>query len=209
MVLAKFVATIRKLFRVMENLDEDAILIRAIKAGDEDALKHFFDRYAEVIYKQAFLILRDSFESEDVVMEVMMKLWETRDKLEDTGVLRNLVYVLTKRMSLNKLRSRKLMIRESELPYPLEAMDQHKLEDINYCKEIIHLENIVISALSSQQRSVYLLSRREGHSYKEISSMLGISPNTVRNHIVQALKFFKRHFEKVGYPTLLFFLMIH
>jgi RNA polymerase sigma-70 factor (ECF subfamily) len=45
-----------------------------------------------------------------------------------------------------------------------------------------------IELLPPQQKTVYLLSRQQGLSYEEISREMGISVNTVRNHLVKALQ---------------------
>lgn len=50
-----------------------------------------------------------------------------------------------------------------------------------------------IEELSPQTRRVFEACFLENKSYKEVAAAMGISPNTVRNHIVSALKQIRRH----------------
>ena len=51
----------------------------------------------------------------------------------------------------------------------------------------------VVNSLPEQQRLVYKLQQEEELSYKEIGERLGISPNTVRNHLVRAFAAIRQH----------------
>jgi RNA polymerase sigma-70 factor (ECF subfamily) len=63
----------------------------------------------------------------------------------------------------------------------------------------------VIATLPRQQKMVYMLSRDKGLSHKEIAEQLQISPNTVKNHIVEALKTLKAQLKYSDFICILFF----
>src|SRR5690606_21810953 len=67
--------------------------------------------------------------------------------------------------------------------------------------EILALENEVLKKLPAQQKTAYLLSRLEGLNHREIAQQMNIAPNTVKNHIVQALKTFRKHFQRFATTT--------
>ena len=57
-----------------------------------------------------------------------------------------------------------------------------------------------ISGLPERRRQVYVLSRHHGLTYKEIAEVMDISPNTVDNQMVEALKSLREYLEAL-YPN--------
>jgi RNA polymerase sigma-70 factor (ECF subfamily) len=49
----------------------------------------------------------------------------------------------------------------------------------------------LLSELTPRQKEIFLLSREEGLTHDEIAKRLGISSNTVKNHIVTTLNFLR------------------
>ena len=62
--------------------------------------------------------------------------------------------------------------------------------EIHY-KELNQKFQDVLNELSPRQKEIFQLSREEGLSNKEIAQKLGISIQTVKNHLVTTLSFFK------------------
>ena len=179
-------------------------LIKQLKLSDEEALKLLIDRHSMDVYHLAFGLLKNSYESEDVVQEVFLNFWNYRFQLHEESKLKNLLLVITKRICLNKLRT--AYVKAIKIDYDdSNAFCETIVYDDYSTKEIISIEDDAVSKLPLKQREVYLLSRKEGKSYNEIAEELNISPNTVRNHMVQALKYMKLIFRKVGYYSFFLF----
>ena len=62
-----------------------------------------------------------------------------------------------------------------------------------------------INKLPKRQKQVYLLSRKEELSYKQIAVKMGISVNTVENHMSKALRFIRSNIKNTGYLSALFY----
>jgi len=54
---------------------DDAAILSAIRAGDENAMAALYDRYSAVVYSVALRVLGDTGAAEDVLQEVFMQLW--------------------------------------------------------------------------------------------------------------------------------------
>ncbi len=138
-----------------------------------------------------------------------MVLWEKKDELELSCTLTTYLFTLVKNRCLNFLRH-KLIEEEynaqmkEELGFKLYA-----LESMEYSyhseKELQEIIQRALDTLPERCREVFIKSRIEGLKYKEISEELGISVNTVENHIVTALK--KLRVELKDYLPLLLFLV--
>lgn len=172
---------------------EDIALLRAIISGNELAIRIIYERYSNRVYKLSLVLLKDTGWSEDVVQEVFIKFWNNRQALDPDGEVWNLLYVITKRTALNKLRD----IGKSNSNF------EKMWASISYLSDTVHEEFIAkelsgrlaifLDRLPDRQREIFKLSREQGYTHQQIAVKLGISPNTVKNHIVQALKVIRKY----------------
>lgn len=159
-------------------------LVKGIKDGDYYAFEALFMQYYGRFVSFADSLLHDIEAAKDLVQEQFMKIWVTRDRLDENKSIRNYLYVFTKRAILNYLRD----LKQTE---PLESSQKAGTEphidpDVE-ARELMKNMYAKINSLPEQQRKVILLSRKEGLSNKEIAERLGISVRTVERHISLAL----------------------
>ncbi len=175
-----------------QNKPEQVVLIKLIN-GCESAFASIYNGYADRVYNLAMLYLKDSGWSEDVLQEVFIKLWHNRAKLDHNGNLWLYLYVLVKRESLNRLRTIKrsgdCFDRLWNNISPLADCSHEKL----VAKDLSTTIDKILTALPPRQLEIFTLSRDEGLTHKQIAEKLNISPNTVKNHLVMALKVIKNH----------------
>lgn len=172
-----------------------------------------FEKIYKLYYPKMFAFAKNYIQAnedaENVVQDVFVVLWEKKDELELSCTLTTYLFTLVKNRCLNYLRH-KLIEEEfntqmkEELGFKLYA-----LESLEYSypseKELQAVIQRALDALPERCREVFIKSRIEGLKYKEISEELGISVNTVENHIVTALK--KLRVALKDYLPLLLFLV--
>jgi RNA polymerase sigma-70 factor (ECF subfamily) len=73
-----------------------------------------------------------------------------------------------------------------------EIREEDSAENSLLYKELRKEMQQLIARLPEQRRNIYLLSRDQGHSHKEIAAQLSLSPMTVRNHLQLAVQFIRR-----------------
>lgn len=189
------------------SLEEDYNLILKLKQNDESALKQIYNTYSDRVYNFSFFILKDTGWSEDIVQDVFMRFWHSRMKLDPKGNLWNYFYVITKRLSLNKLRD--IISFDSSFEHIWENISN--LSDCSHqkllLKELSHSLDKILADLPERQREVFKMNKLEGFTYKQIADTLKISPNTVKNHMIQALKTVKKEALDIDYLVLLCFLL--
>lgn len=187
----------------MDNKLADSKAIQRLIADDESAFTAVYELYSEKVYRLAFRFLKDREQSEEIVQEAFINLWLSRKKLDPDGNMWLYLYVISKRLSLNALRQvgkssvliEKLLRQISEL--------QNTTEEEVLAHDLEHYAEKIIEKLPRQQQIVFKLSRVEGLSHKEIAEQLHISPNTVKNHMVEALKTLKTHLKYSDFLYLL------
>jgi RNA polymerase sigma-70 factor, ECF subfamily len=132
--------------------------------------------------------LKDLEASEEVVQEVMLKIWVNRDSLIFTSSIRSYLFRAVRNGCMNVLkhidiREEYKAVREQDT---LES--QRSAEDEMIVSELEQKIREAIDRLPLERRKVFIMSRYDGLTYSQIAEKLGISVKTVENQMGKALK---------------------
>lgn len=170
-------------------LEDNYETIRMLRSGNEDV----FDSVYKFYYKGlcAFASQYVSFdESQEVVQDTMMWLWENRERLIPEMSLKSLLFMIVKNKSLNRISHVQIKNRiHQELREKYES--QFGNPDFYIENELMQLYSEVLKKLPDDLKEAFLMNRVEGLTHKEIAEKLQVSPQTVNYRIGQALKFFR------------------
>lgn len=194
---------------IVKHVPEPDLVSRLVN-GDEKAFREVFDRFHRGIYRLAFNLLKDKAQSEEIVQETFLHFWLTRESLDIQQPLAPLLYVIARRQVIDAWRKAVKTTDYRKKVHRFMATVHNDTEDLMQIKELEQITKEVLQKLTEQQRHVFELSRYEGLSYEEIAKRLHISKNTVKYHLVNALKVMREHFNKhdVLYGYFLFLYMI-
>ncbi|MGH7493700.1 MAG: RNA polymerase sigma-70 factor [bacterium] len=131
--------------------------------------------------------LRNVEAAEDIVQEVFIKLWENRHQIKAERSLKSYLYTITTNLALNYIRHTKVAIKFQRTLNEesfLQESPQSSLEK----KELHEKLLAALALLPEKPRIVFMMSRMEQLSYREIAERLEISIKTVESHIGAALK---------------------
>jgi RNA polymerase sigma-70 factor (ECF subfamily) len=164
-------------------------LARGIKASDEQAFSELFHRTYPRLVKFAWRYTRAKPPAKDIVQESFVKLWEKRKYIDPDQSLMAYLFKIVRNQSLNMLRDRApINITIDDLPEAALKSDEPAPDNSppgdNPGKRMLGY----IDQLPARQREAIRLSRFEGFDHEEIACIMNISPRTVNNHIVVALK---------------------
>lgn len=165
-------------------------LLQRLKKNDKSALKVIFQEHYPIVYRAIYRIVSDLGIAEDLSQDVFMRLWEKRHKIDIKGALGAYIRRMAVNEALGHLRKNKKYQIEEVADYhsPLTTSG----EDTYLDKELQAEVNKAIDTLPPRCKAVFMLSRFEELSYKEISQKLDISPKTVENQISKALKIVRK-----------------
>lgn len=176
----------------MNIANSERSIVYDLQCGERTALARIYALFSEQVFGLSYKLLKDTGWSEDIVQEVFYKLWSNKHLLNPNLSLWPYLYTLTKRESLNKLRG----IKRSQSAFDRLLLHIHSFsetpEDLVINKELGDKIGKCISQLPKQQELIIIMSKIDGLSHKEIAEKLKISPNTVKNHLIQALKSLKK-----------------
>lgn len=161
-----------------------------LKEGDREAFNQIFDRYHNKLIAYTVTIVKSSAVAKDLVQETFIRLWLNRMNLDPSHSLGGFLHTIARNLALNHLKKAGYDQKLKERIW-VEIQDEQesdRLEESIFGREISGLLERAIDQLPPQRKKIFILSREEGLSHKEIADILGISRNTVKNQIVSALK---------------------
>lgn len=172
----------------MRSLKEhtDNELFGLMQAGDHAAFTEIYTRYSRSLYLSAYKVCGRREDSTDVCQSLFVWLWEQRDTIRITSNLKGFLHTVIKYKVANLIRHGK--VRET-LFDELQEVDSRTYQ--NYELELKELRNLIdqlIHELPPRCREVFLLSRYQHLSHKEIARQLNLSEKTVDEQINRALK---------------------
>lgn len=172
--------------------------INRLKEGDEKIFQTIVEKWYPRICILIQSYVGNKSVAEEITQDVLLSLWENREKLTINTSLESYLYVLAKHRSIDYIRRRKLEINdninlESEsirLQIGGELLENDLLEDLIFKEFTIQLEEAIME-LPDISRRIFLLSREQNLKNREIAEKLGISIKTVEYHISKALTFLR------------------
>ncbi|MDR1120296.1 MAG: RNA polymerase sigma-70 factor [Dysgonamonadaceae bacterium] len=152
-----------------------------------DNFRELYNLYYESLCKYLNFYTKDVHIIDDVVQDVFLHLWEARDMLEIQHIKTYLFHTARNKM-LNYIRD------EENRSYLLEKWFEKQLENARMEKEAFETEQLLaavkkaVETLPSQCREIFLLSKMEDMTYKQIAELKQLSIKTVENQVGIALK---------------------
>ena len=178
--------------------------LRQVALGDEAAFRRLFHEYWPHIYGVAVVLTKSAILAEDMTQEVFLKIWLKRQDLPAIDRFRDYLFIVARNHIFSELRkhSREQGFTENLIRYFRDQRSDPEMALLQ--KESIRLIQESIERLPTQQRTVLRMSRDQGLTHEQIAAELGISKNTVRNHMVQALHHIREFLEQNADGLLLY-----
>ncbi len=168
-------------------MDENAERISLeLIAGDEQAFDTVYKQYYRGLCAFASQYVTVP-ESEEIVQDVMMWLWENRCTLMEELTLKTLLFTIVKNKALNRLSHFEIKRKVHQ-----EIVDKYDSEfnnpDFYLSDELFRLYEEALKKLPKEYLEAYEMNRNQHLTHKEIAEKLNVSPQTINYRIGQALK---------------------
>ena len=152
---------------------------------EEKNFNLLFRKFYESATKHIYYKCGDLQEAEDIVQGVFIKLWNLCDTVTFSKA-KSYIYTACTNTFLNKVAHRKVVLKHQK---------QDTIDATNETPEfLIEVEEFraelknAINQLSEKEREVFLLSRIENKTYKEIAEMTGLTVKAIERRMSKALK---------------------
>ena len=179
-----------------DNFSEERSLILRLIGGDEDAFCELYATYKIRLIYFAMRFLKSREYAEDVFQDAFTVVWQSRRFINPDASFSSYLYTIMRNRILNQLRNaaNEEKLKESILSQALDYTEDTKREVmLNDLKSLI---SHALQQLTPRQREIFEMSREAQLSHKEIADKLGISVNTVQEHISISLKLIRTYLIK-------------
>ena len=194
---------------MIDSTAEKLLLIK-LKEGSFQAFEKLYTMYSGKLYN---FIMRlssgNQYMAEEVVQSTFIRIWEVREKVDPGASFISFLCTIAKNMLMNMYQRQTIEYVYNEYLLKSEVdHDSHTEETID-----LHFLNDYIDSLAeelpAQRKKIFILSKRQNYTNKEIAEMMGISESTVATQLSLAVKFMReqlmKHYDKVIALLLAFF----
>jgi RNA polymerase sigma-70 factor (ECF subfamily) len=139
--------------------------------------------------------VKNEEDASEIVNDAFIALWEKRDQLALDDSIKSYLYTVVKNKSINFLKKKRMVFEQTDVFMSIPNNNANVLQQMEG-KEMEQLIFKTIDKLPRKCKQIFILSRKEQLSNKEIGVIMGITPKTVENQITIAIKTIKQSIQK-------------
>jgi RNA polymerase sigma-70 factor (ECF subfamily) len=184
---------------------DDIELVLKLQIGDVEAFDLVYQKYAGKLYGFTYRYLKSTDETEELVQSVFLKVWENYRTLKKESSFKSYLFTIAYNEICNTFRRRSHLRKFMDERLNENAQTSNETDELIDYNSIRVLVDQIIARLPERQRTIFMKSRQEGKSNKDIANELGLSSGTVDNYISESLKFIRNNLQDKNFSALLLF----
>jgi len=186
----------------MQN-DNDKQLVLLLKKNEVKAFDTLFQKYSNKLYRFSFSLLKNSEDSKEIVQEAFFRIWNKRNEIDAFKSFKSYLFTISYHLVIDQLR---LRLKDQEYRSFLHEYFDLADDNLNSTSDFETLNQrieLAVNELPEKRKQIYLMSRENGLSHKEIAEQLSINVKTVENQVGHAIKHIKLSLRNDFLPMLL------
>ncbi|HBH82318.1 MAG TPA: RNA polymerase sigma-70 factor [Bacteroidales bacterium] len=188
----------------LTTIPDDIELVKRLQKGDVEAFDLIYEKYSGRLYAFGVKYLKNKDETEELVQSVFVKLWENYKTLKKDSSFKSYLFTIAYNDICKLFRKRNYQQKFiSDALYENSGSSSEIEEGIDY-QSVLNRVKQIVDKLPERQKVIFMKSRQEGKTTKEIAKELRLSPGTVDNYISEAIKFIKNRLRNEDLALLLF-----
>ena len=189
------------------NSNKNKHLISLIKFGDIGAFERLYHLFYPKLFAFSLRYFKVKEDAEGMTQEVFIELWKNKEKLNKNLSLSSFLFTIMRNKIIDHFRKEeKKAIYTNYLKSLVQSNNGKSFEFPETVKANKKMRS-AINELTEKRRAVFLLSKKFGLSRKEIAEFMGVSENTVKNQLQEAIKFLRAALSnKIAIIIILFFI---
>lgn len=164
--------------------------IECLRNGDEKAYTYLVDRFYHRLCAYADSLVHDKDQAEDIVQNVLVRVWEKRKTLDARFSLKSFLFRSVRNEFVDHHRKRQ-SVAVLEKDY-VETLRKFEGRDEAFFEKLLARAQREIQELPPKCQKIFLLSKRDGFTNSEIAEQLNLSKKTIEYHITKAFSILRR-----------------
>jgi len=171
--------------------NNESSLVVKLSKGNLLAFNSLYHNYNHRLYRFALGYLKSESEAEELVQEVFTIIWEKRATLREDLSFKSFLFTIAFNLIRKHFRTKNYLIEyfKAEINTDVDTQTSDKVAYNSLFQYVSEL----VKQLPGRRRDIFIKSRFEGLSIKEISEELHISHKTVENQLTVTLKFLRKN----------------
>ncbi len=170
-------------------------LLMQLHSGNQAAFATLYLRFQDGLYNYLLKFTKNPALAQDFVHDIFLKVWEKRETIDIKSSFAAYLYRYARNYAFNHLRHLAVdakYLQETLHRIELGINDQTLVNDLQW-QQYQSLLNEAIATLTPSKKKAFESIRIEGMSYEEAAAEMGISRNTLKEHLVLAVKSIKQY----------------
>jgi len=188
---------------MVEKLDNHS-LIQLLKEGNVVAFDSLFEVYSPKLFGFAMKYFKNESDAEELVQDVFVQVWEHRNSLKSELSLKSYLFTIALNQIRKYFNKKAISLRYLESLQNDRAITANETINSDNFEFIMEHINQIIEQMPPRRREIFMKSKLEGVSSKEIAIKLNISVGTVDNQVSEALRFIRARINTENFAMLLF-----
>lgn len=187
-------------------METEERLVRSLSKGNILAFNTLYKEYSSRLYRFALGYLKSEDEAQELVQAVFIIIWEKRADLRKELSFKSFLFTIAFNIIRKHFRTKAYQARylKESISDDLDMQTIDKITSDSLYKYLLE----IVDRMPERRREIFIKSRFEGKTIKEISGIMGISHKTVENQLTQALKFIRTILKKETISVILFYALI-
>ena len=182
----------------------DYELVDKLRKGDLEAFDIIFKKYGDRLFGFTLKYLKSKEETEGLVQDVFLKVWENRKNLKKESSLKSYLFTIAYHNMCGIFRKKQIHEKFKVKIRFTDSQSVNMEEQLEYKSTLEYVDQL-IEKLPEKQKIIFIKSRKEGKSTKEIADEMNLASGTVDNQISATLKFLRKNLSANNFALLLFF----
>ena len=172
-------------------------LLQSLKEGSFSAFEKLYNLYSGKLYNFMMrLSSGNQYMAEEVVQQTFIRLWEVREKVDPTENFVSYLCTIARNLSRNMYQHQTVEYIYTEYLLKSNPDRDHQTEESTDLRFLNDYIDSLAEELPPSRKKIFLLSKRQGYTNKEIAEKMGISESTVATQLSLAVKFMREQFAK-------------
>lgn len=186
---------------MVDSINEKRLLTE-LKNGSFQAFERLYNMYSGKLYNFIMRISSgNQYMAEEVVQSAFIRVWEVRERVEPESSFISFLCTIAKNLLMNMYQRQTVEYVYNEYLKNTGVDRDSQTEesiDLRFLNEYI---DSLAEELPAQRKKIFILSKRQNYTNKEIAEMMGISESTVATQLSLAVRFMReqlmKHYDKI------------